>query len=177
MPQPRKKKGSFPITFTFHGFENIFLKEVSAHKVEQSECSPGNRSLRKHTLPTEEETTLHKDSVCRNSIIYIVWRPHLKILKGLINKRCCFKTSHHFIWQMCENVVGVSASWKRPRGLLGLKNFSQEGFTLETLKDQHSRIATSNIKLVGSRPKRRELSLWLTLSKGGFKATKDFSNC
>lgn len=32
------------------------------HKVEQSECSAGNQSQRRHALQTEEETTFHKDT-------------------------------------------------------------------------------------------------------------------
>lgn len=166
MPQPRKKKkGSFPIAFSFHGFENIFLKEVSVHKVEQSECSPGNRSQRRRILPTEkEDTSLHKDSVCRKITIYIFWRPHLKIIKGLINMRCYSKTSHHFIWQICENVVGISATQKRPHGLLGLMNFSQEGFPLETRKEKHSRIATSKVSWFKTKEE-RTFSLNRTLKR------------
>lgn len=138
------------------------------HKVEQSECSPGNRSQRRRTLPKEEETSLHKDSVCGNSTIYIFWRPHLKIIRDLITKLCCFQTFHHFIWQICKNLVHVSPSRKWPGGLLGLKNFSQEGFLFGTL--EHSGIATSKVTLFKVKDQ-RSFSLERS-SKDGYSARK-----
>lgn len=140
------------------------------HKVEQSECSPGNRSQRRRTLPKEEETSLHKDSVCGNSTIYTFWRPHLKIIRGLITKLCCSQTFHHSIWQICRDLVHVSPSRKWPGGLLGLKNFSQEGFLFGTLETEHSGMATSKVTLFKVKD-RRSFSLECSL-KEGYRARK-----
>lgn len=82
-----QEKG-FPIAFPFHmALRIFFLRKASMHKVEQSECSAGNQSQRRHALQTEEETSSHKDRVTRKSTIHTVWRPHLNIIRELINAR------------------------------------------------------------------------------------------
>lgn len=66
--KPRKKLPN-RISFSL-GFETIFLREASVHKMEQNDCSAGNQSQRRHALHTEEETILYKDTVDTNSTIY-----------------------------------------------------------------------------------------------------------
>lgn len=132
----QEKKGSQSHFLFIWLWEYFFLREVSVHKVEQSECSAGNQSQRRHALHTEEETTLHKGTADRSGTIYIFWRPHLKIIRGLINATLLRDFSYfHFIWWMGgEYSLDLNQAY-RPRGLPSLNIFSQEGFLFGSLEE------------------------------------------
>lgn len=143
----QEKKGSQSHFLFIWLWEYFFLREVSVHKVEQSECSAGNQSQRRHALHTEEETTLHKDTADRSGTIYIFWRPHLKIIRGLINATLLRDFSYfHFIWWMGgEYSLDLNQAY-RPRGLPSLNIFSQEGFLFGSLEE--TSVGCQDLKLV-----------------------------